>query len=259
MATGRHDGAWPYHQTKDGRMVPCRSNPCSLHGDTDIIASSPEEACRLREQANEAGMAGKTRSLTRDQHTDGSMSGEDIEAFVKRYKPQVRMMNGQEMLNIDKRLAPRDKQSLADFSKTVRANKQAIITWIKDRDARKRKQEEARRERLDTIEGLEEIRQAQGEYAQYMTEVKRAVNGDGTMKPPREPFDMDHIEELHRRYPLADTYLKAMKLEGSHDAGLSSIGSRVIDAIADGADNDTAVRLMGSLKDEWAREHEWLD
>ena len=70
---------------------------------------------------------------------------------------------------------------------------------------------------------------------------------------------MDHIEELHRKYPLADTYLKAMKLEGSHDAGLSSIGSRVINAIADGADNDTAVRLMGSLKDEWAREHEWLD
>jgi hypothetical protein len=41
---------WPYHeyQGKDskkvGTFVKCHDNPCSLHGGSDIIASSPEEA-----------------------------------------------------------------------------------------------------------------------------------------------------------------------------------------------------------------------
>lgn len=41
---------WPYHQYKGkdakkaGTFVKCHDNPCSIHGGSDIMASSPEEA-----------------------------------------------------------------------------------------------------------------------------------------------------------------------------------------------------------------------
>ena len=45
-----HEGeSWPYHETHDGNMAPCASNPCRLHGGGDIDASSLEEAYRIRD------------------------------------------------------------------------------------------------------------------------------------------------------------------------------------------------------------------
>ena len=40
-----HNGEnWPYHESRNGDMVACASNPCKIHGGNDIIATSPEEA-----------------------------------------------------------------------------------------------------------------------------------------------------------------------------------------------------------------------
>lgn len=50
MNTAKNQENWPYHPydgndpKKQGSYVKCKSNPCSLHGGSDIIASSPEEA-----------------------------------------------------------------------------------------------------------------------------------------------------------------------------------------------------------------------
>jgi len=43
-ATSHKGTYWPYHETKDGNMVPCANNPCRLHGESDVVARSPEEA-----------------------------------------------------------------------------------------------------------------------------------------------------------------------------------------------------------------------
>lgn len=37
-------GSWPYHEDKHGNMVRCHSNPCRLHGGSEIMAESPEDA-----------------------------------------------------------------------------------------------------------------------------------------------------------------------------------------------------------------------
>lgn len=42
---------WPHHQDKHGNWVPCASNPCKMHGGTEIMAKNPEEAF---EKANSA-------------------------------------------------------------------------------------------------------------------------------------------------------------------------------------------------------------
>ena len=44
------NASWPYHlytgndPKKQGSYVKCNSNPCLIHGGTDIMATSPEDA-----------------------------------------------------------------------------------------------------------------------------------------------------------------------------------------------------------------------
>ena len=54
----KHNGEnWPYHEDPNGNMVPCKSNPCSRHSQSEhTIATSPEEAY-ARHYANNVGMS----------------------------------------------------------------------------------------------------------------------------------------------------------------------------------------------------------
>ena len=45
------DESWPHHQDKHGNWVPCASNPCKMHGGSEVMAKNPEEAF---EKANSA-------------------------------------------------------------------------------------------------------------------------------------------------------------------------------------------------------------
>ena len=47
--TNHHGGKWPYHESRNGDMVACASNPCRIHGGSDIMADSPEESGRMME------------------------------------------------------------------------------------------------------------------------------------------------------------------------------------------------------------------
>lgn len=38
------DESWPHHQDKNGNWVPCASNPCKMHGGSEVMAKNPEEA-----------------------------------------------------------------------------------------------------------------------------------------------------------------------------------------------------------------------
>lgn len=45
MSKNKHEGElWPYHQDPNGNMLPCASNPCKLHGGTEVYARNTEEA-----------------------------------------------------------------------------------------------------------------------------------------------------------------------------------------------------------------------
>lgn len=57
-----HTGSnWPYHENRNTHeMVPCASNPCTLHGNSDVYATSPEEAYEKKYANNNASMGFKT-------------------------------------------------------------------------------------------------------------------------------------------------------------------------------------------------------
>ena len=46
------DSSWPYHMKRDGSgMARCKSNPCRLHGGSDVMATSAEDAMEKYESA----------------------------------------------------------------------------------------------------------------------------------------------------------------------------------------------------------------
>ena len=73
---------WPYHEDKNGNMVPCASNPCKLPGGTDIMATSPEDATEKKNSGNVWGYKPTekenqvTETKTKESNNDGNSDSE---------------------------------------------------------------------------------------------------------------------------------------------------------------------------------------
>lgn len=96
MSVNHKGENWPYHEDNNGNMVACASNPCRLHGGNDIMASSPEEAYAIKNQAedntsglsadNDPSFINMIDAASYDDilsETDKSKSQIDIDDFVK--------------------------------------------------------------------------------------------------------------------------------------------------------------------------------
>lgn len=98
MSANASNQGWPYHlydgndPRKQGSYVKCASNPCSLHGGSDIYAGSPEEAYEKANSANgwgfvaSSGNAGimKTSSAeTVHSHDDSSIAISSRDEYLK--------------------------------------------------------------------------------------------------------------------------------------------------------------------------------
>lgn len=63
--TTNHDGEnWPYHEDPHGNMVPCESNPCSLHGGKDVMATSAEQAEAIKHANVQQGLSAQSAQST---------------------------------------------------------------------------------------------------------------------------------------------------------------------------------------------------
>jgi hypothetical protein len=59
--TTNHDGEnWPYHEDPHGNMVPCESNPCSIHGGKDVMATSAEQAEAIKHANVQQGLSAQS-------------------------------------------------------------------------------------------------------------------------------------------------------------------------------------------------------
>lgn len=79
MKANKHDGErWPYHEDPHGNLVPCENNPCRLHGGSDIIATSLEDAYRKLVEADiqmnnkkTAAIEGLSRTINKSFNANG--------------------------------------------------------------------------------------------------------------------------------------------------------------------------------------------
>ena len=79
MANNNHDGEpWPYHEDPNGNMVPCASNPCKLHGGSDVIANSREEATAIQHENKQSWGMKKTSKKSKRSKEPRKATTEEI-------------------------------------------------------------------------------------------------------------------------------------------------------------------------------------
>lgn len=59
----KNGGDWPYHEDPNGNMRPCASNPCKLHGGSDVYASSPDEAYAIKHANDSFGFSAPAKPV----------------------------------------------------------------------------------------------------------------------------------------------------------------------------------------------------
>lgn len=119
---------WPYHEyegnvsSKQGTMVPCKSNPCKIHGETDIYASSPEEAYEKANRLNEKlGVIKLSTNLKSGESSTSAQSSPGSRLKIKTPSPMLMMQYNSLKNNI---IAKKKKESLLENLKQERLKPQ---------------------------------------------------------------------------------------------------------------------------------------
>lgn len=124
---------WPYHKyegnvsSKQGTMVPCKSNPCKIHGGTDVYASSPEEAYEKANQLNseKLGIIKSSNSLNNEKSLILTQSSPSSRLKIKTPSPMFMAQHNSLKNNI---IAKKKKESLLENLKQERLKPQLSDT-----------------------------------------------------------------------------------------------------------------------------------
>lgn len=173
----------------------------------------------------------------------------EIKELIKRYNISL---YGEDKIRIDNvRLLKKDKAE-----EMVKSKKLEIMSFLK---AEKEKEENAYRERqekIKSIDGLEEIRNAIEEQIKWREDFNRSMESpDGCVGMRAKPED--NITELKQRYPRASAYLLAENESLKSNYELSAIGKRALEAIINGEDYEDVMARMKDEQDAFAERHMW--
>lgn len=85
------DESWPHHQDKHGNWVPCASNPCKMHGGSEVMAKNPEEAF---EKANSVSWG--SFGMNMNQKTDNIADNETDNSNANNHKVKEHALDDHE-------------------------------------------------------------------------------------------------------------------------------------------------------------------
>lgn len=114
-----------------------------------------------------------------------------------------------------------------------------------------------RQEKINAIEGLQEIRDAKEAWYRYHDEFERMMDSeynDGAC-PPKEPTV--NIEELKSKYPRAAAYIMAENYNCAANYAKSSAGKKALEKIINGEDYAQAIAEMESEWSAYCEAHIW--
>lgn len=145
------------------------------------------------------------------------------------------------------------KSDLAKYADDIRAHKDELLVILNDQKA----EQEAVRQYVANIPGLQELRYAINEENAYTEAFKKMMEteyNDG-VNPPRKP-EAD-VSALKSQYPQAAAYLQAEAWSYASNYVKSGAGKRAMDRISHGEDYKT---VIAEMKAEWSKhvdEHIW--
>lgn len=162
------------------------------------------------------------------------------EMFNKKTRRYEKVENVVEVLNIDSAKAD-------GVIEEIKAKKDEIIEAIKAREEAKKKAKEDRKNRINSIEGLAEIKAAQSRIVGRALAFDYHMEKDGDFSffdTSKEEYDFD---AAYRKYPKASAYLKAEALSENKDEKLAEIGKKALEEIIYG-NWEKAVETMNAEK-----------
>jgi len=136
----------------------------------------------------------------------------------------------------------------------IKAMKPEIVACLKAQIDEKIRAANERKERIDSIEGLNEIRHALDDVSSWRDEFNKSfddVGGSGVRSKP--VYDLD---ALYAKYPRAKAYLDAENLSLKSNYELSAIGDKAKEMVLYG-DWTEAVNYMASERKAFAARHMW--
>lgn len=149
--------------------------------------------------------------------------------------------------------ADRAKQN-GDFDAIV-SNKSEILSMLTEKAEEEKKAAEIRQRKIDSIPGLNEIRAAMEDLAEWEQEWESSfddVGGLGVRKRPNYDF-----MAMYEKYPVAHAYLTAESYAFASNYAKAEAGHRALEAIINGADPEETVKAMEAEWDAYCTNHIW--
>ena len=141
----------------------------------------------------------------------------------------------------------------------LKAHKPEIVAELTRREDERKaaaQLETERHQHFMAIPGVQEIMSAMDAENEYKREYNLAwESGDGIY--PARPFPSDHIDNLRAQYPDAAFAVKIYGEMSKSNMELSSIATRVYNALADGMPCADAKKMYNDLQAEFANRHIW--
>jgi hypothetical protein len=139
----------------------------------------------------------------------------------------------------------------------IKAKKPEILAYLAEQETQKEKAHKEREDKINAIEGLNEIQRAidaEIEYGRAFDHMMEDEDNDGAF-PPSKP--VANSGELKKQYPRASAYLKAESWSYADHYAKSGAGRRAMERIIESEDYTV---VLADMEKEWSahcEEHIW--
>lgn len=144
-----------------------------------------------------------------------------------------------------------ENQEHFDF---VRSHKTEIVDYLKEHEESMKREAEEQQAKLNALEGLRELEDASIAWKEYYIAYRRFIEDDAEGKAPKKPEAS--LEELVRKYPRANAYMKAESYAySSSNNARAAAGKKALERILNGEDYKQAITDMKKEWRDYCEEH----
>lgn len=139
--------------------------------------------------------------------------------------------------------------------KFVVEHKAEILAYLDAKEVAAKRAHDERMAKLNAIEGLRELEDAKYALKSYYSSYNRYIEQGAEGKEPEKPEA--NLDELIRKYPRANAYLKAKEYSFASHFAKSRAGDRAEERILNGEDYNQAIDDMEKEWKDYCDEHMW--
>ena len=172
---------------------------------------------------------------------EGVIMKEEIKRLVETYRIQEQEAGMLRVMVVN----------ASDDLKMIKENKQAILDYIRN----EKRAANERQHKIDSIEGLSEIKACMDAWAKWHADFDRMVDTGRSYMTVKKPST--EVAELRKKYPVADAYLIADKESRRQNYELATIGKNALERIINGEDYKKVLAEMEKERAAFTESHIW--